>query len=331
MLRAFLWPTLLGPTPTTGRPMVVSCHKALPDPDDNVDSDDQLSLGGMSAMLREMLSCYTTTEETGAVRLGLLGTRLDALSINRVRIAPSTIAGGGLGVFATRTLEAGEMITLYPGDALLHFADGTVDAEGDVSADEVAVSFASHVPSERRQSQTRSAAALTAARAYELPATSMMSLVGDPTLVDDPAYLGHMLNDVMACQSLSDLSSYAIATASHVNAAHKPLLGCHFASVTTRRVEAGSELFASYGPAYWLSRQGISGDTIREAEEALALEIRSGGALCDALQAALEPQSRDGSSMAVGKEGASSGSSSGRGQKIGRQKRRRADETRGAM
>ena len=127
----------------------------------------------------------------------------------------------------------------------------------------------------------------------------MMSLVGDPTLVDDPAYLGHMLNDAMACQSISDLSSYAIATASHVNAAHKPLLGCHFASVTTRRVEAGSELFASYGPAYWLSRQGISGDTIREAEEALALEIRSGGALCDALQVTLEPQSRDGSSMAV--------------------------------
>lgn len=61
MLRAFLWPTLLGPTPTTGRPMVVSCHKALPDLDDNVYSDDQLSLDGMSTMLGEMLSCYVTT------------------------------------------------------------------------------------------------------------------------------------------------------------------------------------------------------------------------------------------------------------------------------
>ena len=65
--------------------------------------------------------------------------------------------------------------------------------------------------------------------------------------------------------------------------------------MTTRRVEAGDELFVSYGPGYWLSRQGISAEQIREAEEALGVEIRSGGALCEALQAALEAQPGGGS------------------------------------
>ena len=283
MLRTLLWPSLLGPVPMAGRPCFVSCQ--IP-----TGSDDSLTLSAMRAMLEEMLCCYSTAEETDAVTLGLLGTRLDSLAISRVRVGSSGVAGGGLGVFATRTLEEGEIFTLYPGDALLHFADGTTDAAGVLTADEVKVSFGQHVGAERRRAQTQSIDTLTVARAYELPATSMMSLLGDPTLVDDLAYVGHMVNDCAACRATSGLGAYAIATATHVNAAHMPLLGCHFASVTTRRVEAGDELFVSYGPGYWLSRQGVSAQEIREAEEALGVEIRSGGALCEALQAALEAQ-----------------------------------------
>ena len=308
MLRAVLWPTLLAPTPKAGPPMIVACEKA------GTDSDDALTLGEMTAMLEEMLSCYSTTEEIAALRIGLLGTRLEALSIDRVRVGPSTIPGAGLGVFATRALEEGELITLYPGDGLLHFSDGAPDDETGTD-DKVSVSFGSHVPLDRRRSQTRSVAALTDARAYELPATSMMSLVGDPTIVEDAAYLGHMVNDVAACRSTSELAAYALATAERVNSAHKPLLGCHFASVTTRRVEAGGELFVSYGPGYWLSRQGgISTAEIIAAEEALALEIQSGGALCIALRSALEMQPGSGAVMGAGSRAssaASGGSSSG--------------------
>jgi len=282
-LRSILWPTMLGPTPTTGRPLFVSCQM-MPD------SDDSLTLGGVRSMIEEMLSCYSI-EETNAVTLGLLGTRLNRLACRRVRLAPSTVTGGGMGVFATRTLEEGELITLYPGDSLLHFADVATNEAGAPTADKVQVSFGSHVSLGRRRAQTQSAESLIAARAYELPSTEQMSLMGDPTLTHDLAYVGHMLNDCSTCRSTSELASYAIATATYVNAVHLPIHGCHFASVTTRRVEEGEELFVSYGPGYWLSRQGgISGQEIRAAEEALGVEIRSGGALCAALQAALEAQ-----------------------------------------
>jgi hypothetical protein len=36
-------------------------------------------------------------------------------------------------------------------------------------------------------------------RMYELPASDTLSIIGDPLLRDDPAYLGHMANDAASC------------------------------------------------------------------------------------------------------------------------------------
>jgi len=49
----------------------------------------------------------------------MLNTRLDKLQLSCCRVAESTVIGAGMGLFATRAISAGQLITLYPGDAVL--------------------------------------------------------------------------------------------------------------------------------------------------------------------------------------------------------------------
>jgi hypothetical protein len=61
----------------------------------------------------------TPNNEEQLVKETLLSTRLSSLELNRTRVGPSTIEGAGLGLFATEDIAKGEIITCYPGDALL--------------------------------------------------------------------------------------------------------------------------------------------------------------------------------------------------------------------
>ena len=69
-------------------------------------------------------------------------------------------------------------------------------------------------------------AATDRARDYELAVTETTSLVGDPALLDDQAYLGHMCNDGASCSSLEARGRYATETARACNAAFFPMEGC---------------------------------------------------------------------------------------------------------
>lgn len=68
-----------------------------------------------------------------AVRESLLSTRLHLPFLNRTEVRRSTIDGAGRGLFATEDIAKGEVITCYPGDALLYclpsHADGGDEGE----------------------------------------------------------------------------------------------------------------------------------------------------------------------------------------------------------
>lgn len=66
-------------------------------------------------------ACVLMLQEV--VRRNLHCKRINNLHISRSRVAPSTINGAGQGLFATRDIEAGELITCYPGDAVLCWED----------------------------------------------------------------------------------------------------------------------------------------------------------------------------------------------------------------
>lgn len=224
------------------------------------------------------------------MRMNLLKTRWPNPSLRRCRVQPSTIPDAGLGVFCTRDLKAQELVTLYPGDALLQWDNAShVDDHGTLRV----VLGSSSTPTTPPLTSSSSVSASTfapntstaarsgfllgttpdAARAYEVRIAPTLSVVGDPQQCADPAYLGHMINDctalILDCSSKEEgqegttsrsINQYNEKSLQCANAQIVIVGGgennaCHVAIVTIKPVVAGSEIFLSYGSNYWLSRQ----------------------------------------------------------------------------
>ena len=91
------------------------------------ESDDSLTLEALHTRLRDTWRSLCEGADQGATQgvgvgewasRSLLTTRLDGLALDRVHLARSGIEGAGDGLFASRDLQAGSLVTLYPGDAL---------------------------------------------------------------------------------------------------------------------------------------------------------------------------------------------------------------------
>jgi hypothetical protein len=185
-----------------------------------------------------------------AICLALLGTRLPDLRLNRCFVAPSTIAEAGNGLFASRDIAEGELVTLFPGDAVL-IQDSTAE---DTSAAPVGVMFGSHIKEADRDT---SRVTSHEARSYEMEINTYTSIAGDPLIgTGDPAYLGHFANDGATLYEFDSASReiYTNATAARCNAANLVVEGAHMATVATAAIAKGNEVFISYGTGYWLSR-----------------------------------------------------------------------------
>ena len=192
--------------------------------------------------------------------MNMLATRCSNLLLNRCHIGPSKLPGAGLGLFASRDIKAGEMITLYPGDALLYWKNGRV-ASG--SRECSGVVFGAHIPEEEKD-----AARVTteSARQYEAGASSTLSCVGDPRRDSDPAYMGHFANDGAMCDSAGgDQEMYREASSIAANADHVTLEGCQLATQATKDIASGAEIYVSYGEGYWLSHLMSSLPTVQGA------------------------------------------------------------------
>lgn len=222
---------------------------AVENDDDELGEDSLVTLEELTLRFTEVLAHYRETKEMtpNEVCLAMLRTRLVDLKLNRCALGESTIPGAGLGVFASCDIAKGELITLFPGDALLAWNCGTV---GDFSSG-VSVMFGNHV-------QERDATRVTTAtaRGYELKIRPSHSIVADPLLQSDVAYLGHMMNDgaMLNRGSNAARTAYSRATFEAHNAAFFVVEDCHFAGVATRDITQEEELFVSYGEGYWLSR-----------------------------------------------------------------------------
>ena len=207
---------------------------------------------------QKVLEHYETTKEMSPhdVRQAMLRTRLLDLELNRCHVGPSTIVNAGQGLFASRDIQKDELITLYPGDALLLWTKSVGDFTGDVG-----VLFGNHVTD-----KDASRAISDDARSYEVKIDNHQSLVADPNLISDAAYLAHLMNDGAACldDSLVARSAYSQQTVHRYNAVLTPVEGCHYAAVAAKDIAANQEIFVSYGEGYWLSRlrkQQISKET----------------------------------------------------------------------
>ena len=233
-------------------------HVELLDGDHEADYD--LSMESAAKRFQYLLAGGSSIDQ---MRDHLIGSRLRWRSDNRIHVGKSLISGAGFGIFATHDLEKGALVTFYPGDLRIRLEDGGHKAleEG------VGYEFGEHVPSSRRE-VLRSLLLNESNGPEELdvvPVTATISVAGDPSVMDDPAYFGQFINDCAVCASLDGVEEYVIVAATRANARLTQVEGCHACAVTTRRVEAGQELYVSYGPPYWLGRLGASVEELEEA------------------------------------------------------------------
>ncbi|KAL7492429.1 hypothetical protein ACHAWT_002112 [Skeletonema menzelii] len=231
----------------------------------------------------------------------LLSSRLDLPFLNRAMVAPSEIEGAGRGLFAAEDIKEGDVITCYPGDALLcelpsteDDAEGQGQDEGDSSfgfdddeteaVDEV-VLWGQHVPKGDRWDDdtvfdgSDSNPPLTS---YAVTTNDVYSVMGHPSLDDNPAYIGHFANDgaghlayempdsprnIEASLELGldtesgdfgvedNIAAYVLKSFDVANAMHQPLDNdeFHMVTVAIRDIKKGEEILVTYGPDYWIS------------------------------------------------------------------------------
>mmetsp|Transcript_28115 Transcript_28115/g.32205 ORF Transcript_28115/g.32205 Transcript_28115/m.32205 type:complete len:415 (+) Transcript_28115:46-1290(+) len=180
-------------------------------------------------IMRTLSSSSLSNEQM--VREALLSARLPLPFLNRTELGPSTIEGAGRGLFATENIAKGEVITLYPGDALLSELPSDTSSDGDDDYDydscddddsyddteeedydydcdaeeeeeyiDEVVLWGAHVSNNNRLDddtvfdgcEVQSIPPLTA---YAVSVDDYYSVMGHPTLDDNPAYYGHFAND----------------------------------------------------------------------------------------------------------------------------------------
>jgi hypothetical protein len=214
------------------------------------DTGDDLTKEELGLRFSQVRDYYRKTNEMSQenVCLSLLRTRLSNLRLNRCFVAQSNISNAGRGLFASRDIMQGELITLYPGDALLVWNKMVGDFGQDVG-----VMFGTHVQGADRDA---SRVSTDEARSFELKIGPLHSIVADPLLTDDAAYLGHMANDgaILTKRDNASREIYSQTTVDRHNAAFFVMEGSHFVAVATKRISKDEEILVSYGEGYWLSR-----------------------------------------------------------------------------
>ncbi|KAL9189637.1 hypothetical protein ACHAXT_009312 [Thalassiosira profunda] len=208
----------------------------------------------------------------------LLSSRLPLPFLNRSKVAKSNIDGAGKGLFATESIAKGEVITCYPGDALLYEMPSSDGGNDDADEDEEVcdeeedyveemVLWGNHVPSKDVWDEdtvfdgNESCPPLTS---YAVACGDWYSVMGHPALDDDPAYFGHFANDGaghLASEAANaemgveeGIARYVLQSQDAANAMHKPVdeSRLHVVTVATRDIKQGEEVLVTYGPDYWM-------------------------------------------------------------------------------
>jgi SET domain len=279
------------PQPPTRKDVPPDKTKAM---DDGV-KDVEVTSEILSMRFRDVLLHFrnlnndpmNSTWTESIIQTNLLRTRHDQLMLKKCRVDVSTVPNAGCGVFVTQDIFPNELITLYPGDAIIQWNDK--DHIDERTLHGLKILFGTHIPQVERtlalnanKNSTSSGDStsssnntttfmqhIPSARDYEVRISDTISLIGDPVRCTDPAYLGQMINDYCTIQGIdtgsgsimSDrekqqmIRDYNIRSIQASNCKIQiGIDGCHVEIVSTRQIPAGTECFLSYGTNYWMSR-----------------------------------------------------------------------------
>jgi hypothetical protein len=156
----------------------------------------------------------------------------------------------GKGVFATIDMKKGDIVTFYPPD----FLERVYPAENKTGL--TRVSYASTLIIEKfgKHFTRIDDTSFLDDYAFDFP-DSNYSVCGHPGLVDDPSYLGHMLND--AAKPTSDEKSFDVYEKVSLAKMNCVIEVIHNFLVVVRAaqdIKAGEELLVCYGRNFWKSK-----------------------------------------------------------------------------
>ena len=82
----------------------------------------------------------------------------------------------------------------------------------------------------------------------------VVAIFGDPKKLDDPFYLGHMINDRWVCtgNTAKEINLYAALTVRSCNAWFWGSDNHYVYVIAQREIMQGEEIFVHYGAQYWI-------------------------------------------------------------------------------
>ena len=164
-----------------------------------------------------------------------------------VRIGPSVVHGQG--VFAQCDIEPGSLVTFYPKHIITQtVVPGRDAAPLPAGITQFDATFDPSIPSSL-VAKYDSRGGLESLYGFRLPLNDTYSLFGLPDLVQDAAFLGHMVND--AATVFTDTDVYLEGGFHRMNAMYWALGRDVVAIVSTRAIRAGEEVLVLYGYEYW--------------------------------------------------------------------------------
>lgn len=169
------------------------------------------------------------------------------LNMNKVHIKKSSIHGNGL--FASKDIKSGEIITFYPGDILVYYPDKNRNEINNV----VGYIFSEELK-DNKELNTAFNNNKKYYKDYQLVVNETYSIIGVPEINENPMYLGHICNDGARGHTEKDKQIYEKVSVIKSNAYFKNIHDCMMAVTAIKDIKKDDEILVTYGHGYWLSR-----------------------------------------------------------------------------
>jgi len=167
------------------------------------------------------------------------------IPLDKAEVKASAIHGQG--VFAKQKINKGELITIYPAHSIsIH--------PGGHSNPGVLGLLKSDLAEERELEFTK-----TIRKCYAFDVNQHYVIYGHPDLTDNPAFLGHMINDGAKGHSTKTVHNqkymmlYAKVSLALRNAKFELIGGLCVGVVATKEINIGDEVLVTYDYPYWIS------------------------------------------------------------------------------